>query len=202
MTHNPGRRSGIALTFILLAAVMLISCQAFKRLGGSGIDEANQLDQSASADRAEVERIAQENKVKESQITAALNAHNYDAAKQLIDDTLKVIDQALAKAQSAADKWDKASKLDVDQTIKDYLSLREQSASKAIEAGKELRQGLASFRDSIGSTDKAVTDKAQRDVQQSVGKFQDLIVQANMLESQADEMARKNPDKIKAGRQF
>ena len=189
------RRSWTTIIALLLfASLTLVSC------GNSSMDEANRLNQSVSEDKKEIERLAQENRVKESQITAALNAKNYDAARRLLDDTVKAVDQALQKGQSAADKLDKASKLNLDQTIKQYLSFRAQSVNKAIEAFKELREGIITFRDSIGSTDKAATNKAQNDLQQSVGKFEEMINESQKMESQADEIARSNPDKIKPGR--
>ena len=97
------RRSWTTITALLLfASLTLVSC------GNSSMDEANRLNQSVSEDKKEIERLAQENRVKESQITAALNAKNYDAARRLLDDTVKAVDQALQKGQSAADKLDKA----------------------------------------------------------------------------------------------
>ena len=189
------RRSWTTIIALLLfASLTLVSC------GNSSMDEANRLNQSVSEDKKEIERLAQENRVKESQITAALNAKNYDAARRLLDDTVKAVDQALQKGQSAADKLDKASKLNLDQTIKQYLSFRAQSVNKGIEAFKVLREGIITFRDSIGSTDKAVINKAQNDLQQSVGKFEEMINESQKMESQADEIARSNPDKIKPGR--
>lgn len=171
-----------------------------KRLGGtSALDEANRLNQSASTDINEIEKLAQENKDKESQITAALNANNFDKAKSLMDETINAIDQGLAHAQSAADKLDKASKLDLDRAIKDYLSYRAQSVTKATEAFKELRRGITAYRDTLGSTDKAVTDQAQNDLQQSSAKFEDLFNESKRLQSKADDIARSNPDKIKPG---
>jgi cell division protein FtsB len=189
------RRSWTTITALLLfASLTLVSC------GNSGMDEANRLNQSAVEDGKEIERLAQENRVKESQFTAALNAKDYDAARRLLDDTVKAVDQALQRGQSAADKLDKASKLDIDQTLKQYLSFRAQSVNKGIAAFKELREGIVAFRDSIGSTDKAAINKAQNDLQQSVGKFEEMINESQKMESQADEIARSNPDKIKPGR--
>ena len=172
-----------------------------KRLGGSSdTDEANQLNQSAGEDIKEIERLVQENKNKESEVTGALNAKNYDAARRLMDDSIKVIDQGLERGQSAAAKFDKASKLDIDQKIKEYLSLRAQSVNKAIEAFKELRKGVNTLRESAGSTDKAATERAKTEIQQASARFDELISEAGKLESQADEIARRNPDKIKPGR--
>jgi hypothetical protein len=164
------------------------------------MDEANQLNQSAGEDIKEIEKLVQENKDKESEISRALNANNYDAAKRAMDDALKAIDRGLEKGQNAADKLGKASKLDIDPKIKEYLSLRAQSVDKAIEAFRELRRGLIALRDSTGSTNKAAAEKAKNDIQASSTKFDALINESEKLESQADEIARRNPDKIKPGR--
>jgi cell division protein FtsB len=198
---NSRGRSRVGLTVLLLVISLTVaSCQALKRLGGGGdIDEANQLNQSAGQDIREIERIVKENKDKESEVSRALNAGDTDAAKRIMDDSIKAIDQGLEKGQSAADKLNKASGLDLDQTIKDYLSLRAQSVNKAIEAFKELRRGIIVFRDATGSTNKAVTEKAKSEIQQSSEKFDKLISEAEKLERQADDIARRNPDKIKPG---
>jgi cell division protein FtsB len=198
---NSKGRSRVGLTVLLLVISLTVaSCQALKRLGGGGdIDEANQLNQSAGQDIREIERIVKENKDKESEVSRALDASDTDTAKRIMDDSIKAIDQGLEKGQSAADKLNKASGLDLDQTIKDYLSLRAQSVNKAIEAFKELRRGIIVFRDATGSTNKAVTEKAKNEIQQSSEKFDKLISEAEKLERQADDIARRNPDKIKPG---
>jgi len=195
-------RSGATLTafLLLLVALTALSCQALKRLGGGGaIDEANQLNQSAGEDIREIEKIVQENKNKESEVSRALNTGNTDAAKRMMDDSVKAIDRGLEKGESAAAKLDKAAGLDVDSAIKEYLSLRAQSVKRAIAAFKELRGGIITFRDATGSTDKAVTDKARNEIQQASQKFDRLISEAEKLELQADDIARRNPDKIKPG---
>jgi hypothetical protein len=200
--NKPNGRSGARLTaLLLLASLTFASCQMLRKLGGSsGMDEANQLNQSAGEDIKEIEKLVQENKDKESEISRALNVNNYDAAKRAMDDSVKAIDRGLEKGQNAADKLDKASKLDIDPKIKEYLSLRAQSVNKAIEAFRELRQGLIALRDSTGSMDKSATEKAKNEIQQSSTKFDELINESEKLERQADEIARRNPDKIKPGR--
>jgi hypothetical protein len=191
-----GRSSAIVTALMLLASLLALSCN----LGGnSDLDEANGLNKSASEDIREIEKIVQENKGRESEVTRAFNREDFDAARRMIDDSVKAIDSGLGKAQSAADKFDKASKLDIDPTIKEYLSLRAQSVNKAIEAFKELRLGIIAFRESIGSTDKAVTEKAKNEIQQSSVEFDKLINESGRLERQAEGIARRNPEKIKPG---
>lgn len=199
---DSGERSRAALTaVVLLVALTAASCQLLKKLGGSGeLDEANSLNRSAGEDIREIERIVQENKNREAEVTRALNTNDYAAAKKMMDDSIKAIDEGLEKGQSAADKFDKASKLDVDATIKEYLTLRAQSVNKAIEAFKELRRGIISLRDATGSIDKAATEKARNEIQLSSANFDKLINEAERLERQADEIARRNPEKIKPGK--
>jgi len=180
----------------VLASLLVVSC----KLCNSTLDEATEINQSASQDKIEIEKIIQENKGKESEITRALNAEDYETAKREMNDVISAIDRGLEKGRSAAEKFDRASKLDVDPTIKEYLSYRAQSVNKAIEAFKELRKGIVAFRDAAGSKDKTVTEKAKTDVQQASQTFDTLISEEQRLEDKADDIARRNPDKIKPGK--
>jgi predicted small secreted protein/Mg2+ and Co2+ transporter CorA len=201
MLDSRERSRALLIALVLLVSLTLPSCQALRKLGGGGdIDEANQLNQSAGEDIREIERIVQENKNREAELTRALNANDYAAAKRIMDDSVKAIDKGLEKGQSAAERFDKASKLDVDATIKEYLSLRAQSVNKAIEAFKELRRGIITLRDATGSTDSVATEKAKNEIQQSSEQFDKLINEAERLERQADDIARRNPEKIKPGK--
>jgi hypothetical protein len=185
---------------MLLVSLTALSCQALRKLGGGGdIDEATQLNKSAGEDIREIEKIVRENKDREAEVTRALNTNDASAAKRIMDEAVKAIDRGLEKGQSAAGKFDKASRLDVDATIKEYLSLRAQSVNKAIEAFKELRRGIVTLRDATGSTDRATIEKAKNEIRQSSEKFDQLISDAERLERQADDIARRNPEKIKPG---
>lgn len=195
---DPKRRSLALFAAVgLVVSLLLTSCG----LGGSqDVDEANRLNQSAGEDIKEIERLVQVNKDREIELTRAINTNDHDKAKQIINESVTAIDRGLERGRSAADKFDKASKLDIDSAIKTYLSLRAQSVNKAIEAFNELRKGLIVLRDSTGSSDRAVTENAKNEIQQATGRFDVLISESEKLESQADDIARRNPDKIKPGR--
>jgi hypothetical protein len=192
-------RSGVAFALVLLLlGALTISCSALKKLsGGSGIDEANKLVRSANEDLKEISKIAQSNKDQESRINKLLNSNDLPGAKQAMDDTVKAIDNGLERGKSAADKFEQASKLDVDQVYKDYLSLKTQSLRKTVEAFESLKKAITILRDNIGGTDKAALKKAQNDAVASGEKFDQLIAEAVKLDREADDIARKNPDKIK-----
>jgi Mg2+ and Co2+ transporter CorA len=189
-------RFNAALALCLLAAFVL-GCAQLKNLGGGGLSDANKLIDSANKDLTDIEKIAEENKGKESAISKQLNKNDVDGAKESINDAVKAIDEGLAKGKDAADKFDKASKLNLDSKVKEYLSLKAQSVKKTVDAFTELRKGLVAVRDNLGSKDKAAVSKAQKDVQTSSENYDKLMADAQKLERQADDIARENPDKIK-----
>lgn len=195
MPDSRGRSGALLVASISLLLVLASSCQ----FGGGALDEANGLNRSAGEDIREIGKLVRENKDKEAQVTRALNANDLERARALIDESVRVIDRGLVRGTSAADKLARAASLDIDPTIKEYLSLRAQSVNKAIEAFRELRRGVVAFRESIGSADKAVTDRARSDIRQTSERFDQLINEAGRLERQADEIARRNPEKIKPG---
>ena len=195
MVDSKRRSVVIPLITMLLASLVFSSCQA-----NPAVDEANRLNQSAGEDVKEVERLARENKDRESRITRALNAGKNDDARRELDEAVEAIDKGIGRGLVAEDKLNQASQLDVDADIKQYLSLRAQSVNKALEAFAEVRNGLLILRDSTGSTDKSVTERAKNEIQQSSVRFDQLISESEQLERQADDIARRNPDKIKPGR--
>lgn len=196
MLDRKGR--GAAALCVLLLTSMALSCSMIKKMGGNGgIDEANKLVQSANEDLKEVNRIAQSNKDKESRINRLLNANDFTGAKQAMDETIKAIDDGLERGKSAADKFERASKLDVDQVYKDYLTLKSQSVRKTAEAFEELKRAITLLRDNIGGTDKAALKKAREDAIKAGENFDRLIAEAVKLDREADDIARKNSDKIK-----
>ena len=195
MPDSRGRSGARLVASISLLIVLAASCQ----FGDGALDEANSLNRSAGEDIREIGKLVRENKDKEAQVTRALNANDAERARTLIDESVRVIDLGLVRGTSAADKLARAASLDIDPIIKEYLSLRAQSVNKAIEAFRELRRGILAFRETIGSTDKAVTDRARSDIRQTSERFDQLINEAGRLERQADEIARRNPEKIKPG---
>jgi Mg2+ and Co2+ transporter CorA len=197
MNRNRNRMN--AFLGLLILAVFVLGCNQLKNLSGGGsLAEANKLIDSANQDLTEVGKIADDNRDKESQISKQINANDNDGAKQSINDALKAIDQGLEKAKSAADKFDKASKLDLDPKVKQYLSLKAQSVQKSVQAFEELKKGLTAIRDTLGSSDKAARDKAKKDTQEASENYDKLMSDSQSLERQADDIAKENPDKIKS----
>ena len=197
MPDSRGRSGAPALRVLAVSMALLLaaSCQ----FGDGALDEANRLNRSAGEDIRQIEKLVSENKDKEAQVTRALNANDAEGARRLLDESLRAIDRGMELGASAADKLARASALDIDAAIKEYLSLRVQSVNKALEAFRELRSGVAAFRESVGTADRAAAERARADIRRTSERFDQLINEAGRLERLADEIARRNPEKIKPG---
>jgi hypothetical protein len=194
MLNQNGRKNG-ALALLLLAFFVL-GCGALKNMSkGGATDEANKLISSANQDLKDAQKIADDNlEEKTREFTKAASANKADEAQQVLDDSIKQIDEGLAKGESAADKFDKASKLDLTDMQKQYLTLQSQGVRKRVEAFKEFRKAVVVLRDNKGSLTK---QKTRDDYMTALNNFKKLNSQADELERKADDIARQNPDKIK-----
>ena len=197
-TPDTRGRSRAAALRALVVSVSLLLAATSCGLGDPALDEANALNRSAGQDIAEIEKLVRENKDKEALVSRALGAGDAAQARRLINESVQAIERGMEKGASAADKLTRAAALDIDPTIKEYLQLRAQSVNKALEAFRELRPGIINFRESVGA-DKAAADRARSDFRQTSERFEQLINESGRLERQAEEIARRNPDKIKPG---
>jgi vacuolar-type H+-ATPase subunit H len=193
LNDKRGRDKALAL---LLLAFFVVGCGALKNMGGkNATDEANKLISSANQDLKDAEKIADDNlEGKTREFTKAAAANKADEAEQVLDDSIKQIDEGLAKGESAANKFEQASKLDLNDTQKQYLTLQSQGVRKRVDAFKEFRKAVVVLRDNKGNLTK---QKTRDDYMTALGNFKKLNSEADDLERKADGLARQNPDKIK-----
>lgn len=195
MRNNDGR-GGAVLALVLLASVAL-ACGALKNLGSNSLAEANKLVQEANGELKAIDRIIDDNDEKVTALDKAEKAGDSAEVKRVLDDVIKAIDDGLKHGEVAADKLDKASKMNVDDKYKEYLSLKSQSLRKQIEAFKELKEAAKIERDNFDNPDKAAMQKAKDDFRKKNANYKKLLGDAKDLSRKADDVARQNPDKIK-----
>jgi DNA replicative helicase MCM subunit Mcm2 (Cdc46/Mcm family) len=193
--QNRKEHHNAALALIVLAALAL-ACGALKGIGDQ-TDEANKLVQTTNKDLEAIDRIINENKDKELQLTRALNADDIEGAKRILDDSIKAIDSGLEYGQSAADSSERASMMKIDEKFKDYLSLKSQAIRKRVDAFKSLRDAAVILRNNLGSTDAEASRKAREDYLAALNNYKTLVADAKTLDREADDIARRNPGKIR-----
>jgi hypothetical protein len=194
MKSKQNGRASEALALSLLV-LFVLGCGGLKNIGGNATEEANKLIQSANQDLRDAQKISDDNiQEKTRDFTRAVQNNNADEAQRVLDDAIKQIDEGLAKGESAADKFERASKLDLNDKQKEYLALQSQAVRKRVDAFREFRKAVVILRDNKGAL---TTQKARDDYLTALNNFKKLNSEADDLERKADAVARQNPDKIK-----
>jgi len=180
-----------ALALILLAAVAL-ACSSLKNLGKNPNDEANRLVNQAKDDLDEIDKIDEEASKKQTDLTKAMNDKKVDEVKRILGELVTDIDKGLEKGKSAADKVEQASKLDVDSTYKEYLSVKAQAFRKEIEAWQAMREAAVIARDNYSA--QGLPNDKRTEYINKVNEFKKLRQEARDLHKKAADIARANPN--------
>ncbi|MBC7911566.1 MAG: hypothetical protein H7Y30_13750, partial [Pyrinomonadaceae bacterium] len=178
-------RGGAAFALVLLASFAL-ACGALKNLGGgNSLAEANKLVQEANNELKDVDRIAEDSETKLDALNKADDKGDSAEVKRLLDELIKAIDDGLKHGETAADKIEKASKMEVDDKYKEYLSLKSQSLRKQVEAFKERKEAAKIMRDNYDNSDKTAMQKAKDDFKKKNSNYKKLLGEAKDLSRKA-----------------
>jgi hypothetical protein len=194
MLDRKGRADAV-LALALVAATTL-GCSALKNLGKNSFEDANKLVQSAKEDLDEIDRINEDADAKQDDLNRAEKDKNVDEVKRILGDLIDDIDKGLERGESAAEKIEKASKATDDPQYKDYLALKAQAFRKEIDAFKTLREAAVIARDSY--TSNGLPEDKRKEYRSKVDAYKKLKNEGKDLHRKADDIARKNPDKIKS----
>ena len=188
MLNSLTRKLFAALVISLL--LMAPGCKYFSKATSDQTKDANKLQDEADQLAAKVDEAYNQATQKED----AIKAEKKDKArKQLNDEEAGIYDQAIANAKAAADKYDQASKLQIDAKYKQYLDLRAQLMRKEGAHLVALKE-MPAARNDTTLKGKAAKDK-QTDIKTRSDK---LKKEVDDLKAQAEKMQKENGDKFKA----
>lgn len=178
--------AALALALLLVAP----GCKYFSKTTTDQTKEANKLQEEADQLAAKVDDAYNQATQKEDAIKAEKKAKT---RQQLNDEEAAIFDQAIADAKAAADKYDQAGKLKIDEKYKQYLDLRAQLMRKEGAHLAALKE-LPSSRKDTTLKGKTLRDK-QADIKTRSEK---LKKEVDDLKAQAEKMQKENGDKFKA----
>ncbi len=188
MLKNTGKASFI----LILIAAFGLACGL-----GDQLTEANKLVDEANA----IIKTYNENNIKSGKLFNELlgdnlkNVEDIEAhknEKKAKFDELKSLSDQLGKTgDELSDKFDKASKLKLNDKYKEYLSLKAQEFKKRAESDKLVAPFVKSFLDAkeIDAMDKLIADYNK--------KSADLVKESDDLSKKADQIVKDNPTIIK-----
>jgi hypothetical protein len=188
MMYDITRKLLAVLVLALLVAAP--GCKYFSKTATDQTREANKLQEEADQLAAKVQEAYNQATQKEDAIKAEKKAKT---RQQLNDEEAAIFDQAMGDAKTAAEKYDQASKLKVDEAYKKYLDLRAQLMRKEGAHLAALKELPTARKDTSRQGQRTLRDK-QADIKTRSDK---LKKEVDDLKAQADKMQKENGDKFK-----
>jgi hypothetical protein len=99
--------------------------------------------------------------------------------------------------EGAVEKINKAQQMNIDADFKEYLSLKEQSLRKQLEAFESRRQAVRLLRDSFGTNDPALVEKAKLGLKEKEEFFAKTMEVSKEISKKANDLAKESSRKVK-----
>jgi chromosome segregation ATPase len=174
---------------LLLLSLLAASCSGDKGKANKLIDEGN-------AAVKEALNIDSDSEAKLTELNNALDdfPQNRDQLKPTAQAMLDNLDKSIAKLREAASKYDEGSKLNLEATLKEYLSLRSQAYSK----GAERQEAMKAFPKAVMDTSIEDADALKEKLAQITEQVNKADKEAKDLEARAQKIEQENKDKFKS----
>lgn len=181
----------VIAAFAIALLLATPGCKYFSRASEDQTKEANKLQEEADQSAAKVDDAYNQVMQKEEAIKTEKKAKT---RQQLNDEEAAIFDQAIADAKTAADKYEQASKLKVDEKYKQFLDLRAQLMRKQGAHLSAMKELPAARKDTSRQGQRTLRNK-QADIKTRADK---LKKEVDDLKAQAEKMQKENGDKFKA----
>ena len=176
-----------AISLMILVACCMTGC------GETG--KANELISAAQKSIDESNKLQTEAGQKFNALFAEENIkdfpENIGALKGKADEVISMLEKTNASYKDAADKFESASKLDINEKLKEFLSLKSQATRKRIEGNEYIAKQMATL----------VKDESIHDGSELEGKFmqrkeqvQKLANEEEALTNKATQIQKDNPN--------
>jgi hypothetical protein len=156
-------------SFTLLLLCIALGCNVYET------DKANKLIDAGNAAVTEANQLMEDANSKADKISDSLNSEQEsDSIKGLAQEAAAVFDKSAARYREGATKFDQASKLKLQEQLKEYLTLKSREFSKHAEqadVAKSIMEGgdaetilkkINENRDRINQIEKEATELAEK----------------------------------------
>lgn len=190
--------------FLLLFSLVLISCGEKNSTDSadssfldfsSDTEKAVQLIEKANGELREIKILYNENSEKVKELEAAVKGEDAEKVKEISDDLKTVITDGFAHALKAKENIAEAQELNINQDFENYLSLKERSLDKQVEAFKHRFEAAKLLRDSFGGTDKQEMERAKQTFIEKEELFKKTMEEARKISEEADDLAKESINK-------
>ena len=197
------RKGELKITLAVLICVAVFStCK--KTDSSEGFDvlsfsddtsDAAELVEQANQDLNKIKILYKKNEDQLEELKAAMGGKDIATVKKITDDLVYVLNDGMSLGESAVEKIGKAQAMNINADFKDYLSLKEESLRKQLEAFENRRQAARLLRDSFGTTDPAAIEKAKAAFKEKEEACIKMLEESNEINKKANQLAKDSSKK-------
>lgn len=186
------RKSGICLMMLVGLIGLSAACDGGQtEEANKMINEANALIDKTKATNDKADSLL--NDLMGANMTKAEDIEQYKSDnKAKFDEAVSLFEQSEKNISEAAGKFEQASKMQLDDKFKEYVTLKAQAFKKRAESYKATAGYIKTF---IAEKDTTKADQLTAD---SNKKSADLIKEANDLDAKAEKIVKDNPSSFKS----
>ncbi len=159
--------------------------------------DAAALVSQANEDLNKIKVMYKKNEVQREELIAAMSEKDTENVKKITDDLVYIINDGIALGEGAVEKISKAQQMNIDADFKEYLSLKEESLRKQLDAFESRRQAVRLLRDSFGTNDPAMVEKAKLGLKEKEEYFMKTMETSKAISKKANELAKESSKKVK-----
>ena len=196
------KKGGFKITLAASICLLMFACQKSDTADGFDVlsfsddtTAAAGLVEQANGDLNKIKVMYKKNEVQLEELKTAMGNKDIGTVKKITDDLVYVLNDGMALGESAVEKIGKAQQLNISPDFKDYLSLKEESLRKQLEAFESRRQAARLLRDSFGTTDPAAIEKAKLAFKEKEEICIKLLETSKEINKKANDLAKASSRK-------
>ncbi len=156
---------------------------------------AAELVSEANEDLNKIKVMYKQNEVHREELVAAMGEKDVEKVKKITDDLVYTINDGMRLGEEAVEKIGKARQMNINADFKEYLSLKEESLEKQLEAFENLRQAVRILRDSFGTNDPKQIEQGKSVFKEKDESFVKAMAEAKEISKKANELAKERSKK-------
>jgi hypothetical protein len=184
------------LLYILIFVILLfaVSCgekgEVLPDLSRDDTQEAVKLVDEANKELKQIKVLYKANDGKVEDIKIAMKEQDVIKVRQLAKEAVTAIDEGIALGNSAIEKINEARNLEINENFDEYLTLKEESLRKLVEAFESRRELAKSLSEEFITTDPERINKVKAELMEKEKKFNEIIKEGQEKSREANQLAK------------
>lgn len=193
----------LSFCLALTLALFSFSCQkTAKKSGGFDVPgfsdetaDAGQMIVEANEDLTKIKILYKQNENKGEELKNALESDDAEQVRKISDEVVDLINDGTDAGKSAIKKIQAAQEMEINEDYRKYLSLKEESLTKQLEAFANYQQAAIALRDNYDPKNKLLREKIKEEFKRRSENYRIIMDKAKEYSARANEIAKESSKK-------